>query len=93
VLDFSSPQVAGAFVFDPSGSVDSIDVARARLTEAIVTVSMPSRDSALPLQPPHGKIRFRMPSNGEIPVQRPRRVNHLPRATTTAPLSSSEDPH
>jgi hypothetical protein len=28
VLDFSSPEVAGAFVFDPAGSVDSIDVGR-----------------------------------------------------------------
>jgi len=46
-LDLSLPEMPGAFVFDPAGSVDGIDVARGRLTTKIVVLPTPDRDSLL----------------------------------------------
>ena len=91
-LDFSLPEMPGAFVFDPAGSVDSIEVARGRLTSEVVVLPTPARESPPFSQQPRSDTRHRVPPSIEVALHWRPVVKWLPRATA-ASTPSSEDPH
>ncbi len=91
-LDLSLPEMPGAFVFDPTGSVESIEVVRGRPTAEVVVVPTPARDSFLLSQQPRSDLRRRVPPSTEVALHGRPLVNGLPRATC-APSRPSEDPH
>jgi hypothetical protein len=90
-LDFAFPDMPGAFVFDPAGSVESTDVARARLAAKIV-IPTPAPFAFPPAQQPDNELNDRLPpSSTAVPYRRPV-VNCLARATC-APSAPTEDSH
>jgi hypothetical protein len=91
-LDLSLPAMPGAFMFDPAGLVESVDLVRSRPAAEIAVITTPIRDWSVPPQPPPSDVRHRLPSNTQggppwWPV-----VSCWPRATC-APSLPSEDPH
>jgi hypothetical protein len=91
-LDLCLPDMPGAFVFDPDGSVESVDIARARLSSRIAVLPSPPIDSPRLSQGQRGAPERRLPPRGEIPSLQPVMTSYLPRATC-APSPSSEDSH
>jgi hypothetical protein len=90
-LDFALPDMPGAFVFDPAGSVESTDVARARPTAKIVVLpGPPPLHSFSAAEQPESEPRV-PPNLAATPQGRPM-VNRLPRAAC-ALSAPSEDSH
>ena len=89
-LDLCLPEMPGAFMFDADGSVESVDVARTRLTPRPVVLPLLATASLHLLQPAPYDLAHRLPSMLQ-PV-RPRYVltRCLPRAIC-APPHPSED--
>jgi hypothetical protein len=92
-LDLSLPMMPGAFVFEPEGSVESIQLNRGRAgnAELIALPALPSESSA----PSRSRIdvRRRMaPRRGLARLTRHPVASRLPRATLD-PAPSSDDPH
>lgn len=90
-LDLSLSEMPGAFVFDPAESVESIDVARGRLTAKVVVMPTPTRAFLL-LPQTRRDFRLRVLSRSEFALPEHPVVNCLPRATCASPRPS-EDPH
>lgn len=91
-LDLCLPDMPGAFMFDPDGSVESVDVARTRLTSGVVILLL--LVTAL-LQSSQRQLRdflHRSPSSNRAAPPVHFMTRYLPRATC-APPPSSEDPH
>jgi hypothetical protein len=91
-LDLCLADMPGAFVFDPAGSVESVEVARSRLASDAIVLQSPVRESLF-LTDTLQSNRQRLPltiSLASVPERAS--VNRLPRAAT-APPSASEDPH
>jgi hypothetical protein len=91
-LDFSLPEMPGAFEFDPAGSVDSIETARGRLPFEVVVQPPPPRDAPLLSRQARIDTRHRLPPSTEVAPRWRAVVNWLPRATAASP-PPSEDPH
>ena len=91
-LDLSLPAMPGAFMFDPAGSVESVDLVRSRPTAEIAVITAPIRDWSVPRQQPPSDVRHRLPSNTDVAPPGWPVVRCLPRATC-APSPPSEDPH
>jgi hypothetical protein len=91
-LDLSSPEMPGAFVFDPADSVESVTAGRTQLMAKIVVLPTPGRDSRLPSREPHRELRDRLPAIEEVAHSGLPVVSCLPRATC-APSRLSEDSH
>jgi hypothetical protein len=91
-LDLSLPAMPGAFVFDPAGSVESIDVARGRLTTKIVALPTPGQGSLVLSPQARGDLRRRLRPSIELALHQHPLPNCLPRASCTPP-GLSEDPH
>jgi hypothetical protein len=89
-LDLCLPDMPGAFVFDPDGSVESVAVARARLSGRIAVLPSPPADFLRLSEPDDPELR--LPSRTEIRPPQPVMTSYLPRATS-APPPSSEDSH
>jgi hypothetical protein len=90
-LDLCLPDMPGAFVFEPSQSVETIDRARGRLTTEIVVLRAPV-PASMPLMPPHPDLRHRLPPLSKVAFLGHPVVSCLPRAHC-GPARSSEDPH
>jgi hypothetical protein len=92
-LDFSLPEMPGAFVFDPAGSVESVEVARGRLTAEIVVLPAPAREALIFADQSRRDSTQRLPPTADVaPHWRPV-VNWLVRATLPSSHISPEDPH
>jgi hypothetical protein len=92
-LDLCLPDMPGAFVFDPGGSVESVEVARTRLTGRIAVLPpSPPMDSSRLSQGQPRDPEHRLPPRSEIPSRQTLMTRYLPRATW-APPPSSEDSH
>jgi hypothetical protein len=91
-LDLSLPELPGAFVFDPDGSVESVEVARGRLTAEAVVLLVPVRQAPLASQLRQSDLRQRRVATAEFSLSWRDQTNHLPRAAVASP-SSPEDPH
>ena len=90
-LDLCLVDMPGAFVFDPAGSVESVEIPRSRLASDAIVLPRPIRESFFLTDLTHSN-RQRLPrtiSLASVPERAP--VNRLPRAAT-APPSTSEDP-
>lgn len=90
-LDFALPAMPGAFVFEPTESVETIQVNRSRADlDVVVALPLPK----CPIVPPVPRVELTgtfVSSRAVTPVIRPA-VDHLPRATLhSAP--PTEDPH
>ena len=84
-LDLSLPSMPGAFVFEPSGSVESTHGWRGRLADVAPATTLDPAAIALPRA--ESRLRVALPA----PVVRDRdRVQ--PRGTLE-PVPSSDDPH
>jgi hypothetical protein len=94
-LDMSLCEMPGAFVFDPTESVESVDVGRGRLTAKLVVLPTPTSESLMHRPDVMRRdFRHRLPPGGEVVVSSCRSVvNCLPRAATYAVPHLSEDPH
>jgi hypothetical protein len=91
-LDFSLPEMPGAFVFDPAGSVESVEVARGRVTSEAVVLPVPTTGTFLEWQVPQSDLRHRLlTTEFSVPWRAP--VKHLRRTTAASPSLSAEDPH
>jgi hypothetical protein len=90
-FDFSLPALPGAFVFDPAGSVESVDVVRSRPIARSVVLATPVRDWSVPPRQPRSEARYRLPSTTEVASQGWPVVSCLPRAACALPRP--EDPH
>jgi hypothetical protein len=90
-LDLSLPAMPGAFMFDPAGSVKSVDLVRNRPAAEIAVITTPIRDWSVPPEQPLSDVRHRLSSNTEVAPPGWPMVNYLPRATCT-PSLPSEDP-
>lgn len=90
-LDLCLPAMPGAFAFDADGSVESVDIARARVTSGLVVLpplamtSLPSPAQLLDCTPS-------LPSRSAAAPPRHFMTRYLPRATCASP-SPSEDLH
>lgn len=91
-LDLSFAEMPGAFVFDPAGSVESVDATRTGTTVRTVVLPTLETGSFVLAQQPRSDLRGRLPHRGEIVLPGFRVVSCLPRAAC-APASPSEDPH
>ncbi len=91
-LDLSFAEMPGAFVFDPAGSVESVDVTRAGTTARTVVLPILVTRSFVLSQQPRSDLRDRLPHRGEVVLLGVRAAACLPRATC-APAPPSEDPH
>jgi hypothetical protein len=89
-LDFCLPDMPGAFVFDPAGSVESIDLVRARPAAKITGLAIPTAGSFLRLDLQRSDVR-RRPPRSEPARPGAIMVNCLPRAIC-APSRPPEDP-
>lgn len=90
-LDLSLPAMPGAFMFDPAGSVKSVDLVRNRPAAEIAVITTPIRDWSVPPEQPPSDVRHRLSSNTEVAPPGWPVVSCLPRATC-APSLPSEDP-
>ena len=91
-LDLSLPAMPGAFVFDPSGSVESVDGGRVRSTDKTVALLTPTPQSSLPARRPlldGGRLAGATHRSRHVVRSI---VSCLPRAACPAP-PPSEDPH
>jgi hypothetical protein len=91
-LDFSLPDMPGAFVFDPAGSVESIGLARPRPAEKITALPIPIGGAFLRFDLQRSDLRHRRPLRSEVVRPEAIMVNYLPRAIC-APPRPPEDPH
>lgn len=90
-LDLSLPELPGAFVFDPAGSAESVEVARGRLAAEAVVLPAPAQEASRVWQIPQSDLRHHLVATAELSLPRRDQRNHLPRAAVASP-SSSEDP-
>jgi hypothetical protein len=90
-LDLCLPAMPGAFVFDPDGSVESVDVARARVTSKLGLLP-PLAIASLQSPPQLRDFTPSLPSNNPAPPPGHFMTRYLPRATC-APPPPSEDLH
>lgn len=91
-LDFSLPSMPGAFVFEPGGSVESVQMSGSRVAAEGILPLEPARDSAVERRP-RVSVRPRSSLPREV-VRIPLGVaDGLPRGTTVDPAPLSEDPH
>jgi hypothetical protein len=91
-LDFSLPEMPGAFTFDPDGSVESIDVGRTRLVPRMVDVPLPSVEALLPSPSMRGGEETHRPAPRRIVTVPAVAWSCLPRASCPS-SASSEEPH
>jgi hypothetical protein len=91
-LDFSLPDMPGAFEFDPAGCVESVEAARGRVASEVIVLPAPAAGTCLEWQVPRGDLRHRLVST-EFSVPRRAPMVHLPRATAASSSSPTEDPH
>ncbi|HEY2996627.1 MAG TPA: hypothetical protein VGM22_27745 [Methylomirabilota bacterium] len=91
-LDLSLPEMPGAFVFDPDGSVESIHVSRTRLVTRIVVLPAPAIDSRVPIAVLTAHDRHRLAPDRETSRRGRAMVSCLPRAICAA-SPPPEDPH
>jgi hypothetical protein len=92
VLDLSSCEMPGAFVFDAASSIESINVTRASTTASVFILPTSAREFFVLPQHARDDLRHRLPQGREVAYVSLPVVNRLPRATCASP-SSSEDPH
>jgi hypothetical protein len=91
-LDLSLPEMPGAFVFDPAGSVESVEVVRGRVASEAVVLPAPATRTFLEGHVPQSDLRHRLVmTEFSVPWRAP--VNHLRRTTAAPPSPSAEDPH
>lgn len=91
-LDLCLPEMPGAFMFDADGSIESVNVARTRLTGRPVVLPPLATGSLHLLQPALHDLAHRLPSTNR--PARPRYVltRYLPRTICALP-HPSEDLH
>ena len=90
-LDLAWPGLPGAFVFDPAGSVDSIERTRSRATVEVAVVP-PLAVIPCPLPPRCSEHSERVVSPTLVSPAARAVVSRLPRATLD-PAPPREDPH
>jgi hypothetical protein len=90
-LDLSLPAMPGAFVFDPAGSVDSIEVSRPGTERLITTAPLARHISLMERQLDGGVSEELTPTVASRTPVRPL-MSQLPRAAL-GPPPPSEDPH
>jgi hypothetical protein len=91
-LDLCLPDMPGAFMFDPDGSIRSMDVVRARPAGGITLLPPPPVDSRGPSREQPVDLERRLPTNDDVGAPAPRMTSHRPRAACAAP-APPEDPH
>ena len=91
-LDLCLPEMPGAFVFDASGSVESVSVPRTRLTGDVVMLPPVVTASAQVSQPQPRDLALRLPSRNQASPPGHVMTRRLPRTACALPLPS-EDPH
>jgi hypothetical protein len=91
-LDLCQPDMPGAFVFDVDDSVESADVARARLTGKLVVLPPLATASWQLSQQSLRDFAHRLPPTNQATPPGHFMTRYLPRAAC-APSSSSEDLH
>ena len=91
-LDLCLPGMPGAFVFDPAGSIESVEVARSRLSPEPIVLPGPVRKSLFLVDTPETTKHRRPLTIASASAPRRASVNRLPRAAN-APPPASEDPH
>jgi len=91
-LDLSVPEMPGAFVFDPTGSVESIQAGRGRT--AVEAVALPVPSGRVVLLAGLGEVKDRPVPTPAVEHHGRPVVRWRPRAASSAdPTSSSEDSH
>jgi hypothetical protein len=91
-LDLCLPDMPGAFMFGPAGSVESVEAASGRMISDVVVLPAPASEAFLAPKAPQTDLRHRLPARIEFPLPWRTQLNRVPWATAASP-SSSEDPH
>ena len=90
-LDLSLAGMPGAFVFESSDSVESVQGARARAAADVVAVPAEAGGVVVPTRPPADHVRRLVQANRVEPRGRPVRARSFLAFVDPAP--ASEDPH
>jgi hypothetical protein len=90
-LDLSLPTMPGAFVFEPSDSVESAQMSRVRRAAEVAVLPAIARDPFIVSQPPPSSSERLAPT--AIVASPEHRAHSFPRRLAPDPASPSEDPH
>jgi hypothetical protein len=91
-LDLSLPAMPGAFVFDPTGSVEGTDVSRVRPMAKTMVLPTLAKHSFELVTRRHHEVRGGPRRSADIAHPARALATCLPRATCASP-PPSEDPH
>lgn len=91
-LDLSLAMMPGAFVFDPSDSIESVHVNRGRTAAELPVLPGPSPEGAVPLKP-RSELRDRLAAPPPPVERRDHAVVTVLHRPPAEAAPASEDPH